>query len=122
MDTRELEASLRGWANEFRAFSDVQISVPDKLWGFLANRMAECGLLDEPTDVVRVTLGDAAQTVKITGHTHGTLSWSAADGTGGFGYCRVDQVLKQDQSKLAEILDELEGMSCQVKSFSLPTT
>lgn len=110
MDAQTLAAELRSWAAEYAETVEKPLNVPDGLWKFLSRRMVESGrfAVQEDWDVVRLKLSGEYRKARITSRNHGRLGYEFTEGIG-FGLCMVDAVHQDDRSKLADILDKLEG-------------
>ena len=110
MDSDTLAGKLQQCSAEYASISGINIDVPGKLWAFLASRLTESELsIEDPWDVVQMTVDGVVRKVRITGHSNGQLSFSFADGSPGFGMGIISAVTENDNPKLADILDKLEG-------------
>jgi hypothetical protein len=106
MKQSELAAQLREWNTQFKSLVSEDYTVPDKLWEFLASRVAECGAVQSDPDVVTIRTGSGPRRVRITG-THGPrLTYEYADGARGFGVVAKEDVV-EGPGKVTEILERL---------------
>lgn len=110
-DERKLATRLKDWTAEFRESVDETFCVPAALWTFLAQRLVEsCPERDRPNNsTVRAQIGETMRTVRIRGLRSGRLLYEHADGTIGFGLTSPLNVHRDDQPKLAAMLDRIEG-------------
>lgn len=108
MKQSELALKLKEWAKEFSDFSEP-LSVPEKFWAFLANRLVDIGTADEDPDVIRVRIFDSLVRVRIVGFNAHGLEFNHADGSAGFGMCRMKDVHPSDKGKLSKILERLDA-------------
>lgn len=114
MQQSELTTKLmQAWANWCGFCGDDEtFTPPDRFWTYLAQQITEWGAVEtqQDTDVVRVRVfGGEWIPVRLTGHKRGTLIAQRADHIGGIMICPVRDVHPDDEQKLADILDRLEG-------------
>ena len=107
MQTSEVSAKLRAWAGEFSTVSGEQVSVPDKLWPFLAQRLVELGVAEEDPDTIVAKIGETWRKVKITGKRGQYLTYEFADGSRGFGMLSIQHVHPESRPKLTAIIDRM---------------
>jgi hypothetical protein len=106
-----IESDLRKWHGEATALGIGQ----DRLWAFLAQRLVDSGVLaiDEEWNVVRAQIGAMGiyRKVRIDGRRGktGWLDYTSTDSSG-FGIIPIAYVHPEDNRKLADILDRLEGV------------
>ena len=108
MQPAELKGKVAQWCNEYADLTGERIDLSDRFVSFLSKRLGEIGVLETPWDVVRAEVNDKVRDIRIVSHDRGVLHYEYAEsGYFGQGVCLVKAI--QDQPKLAEILDRLEG-------------
>lgn len=107
MKHSDMCAQLQAWANEYQRIADVQMSVPPKLWMFIASRLAEMtdsSVESHPNEITMHLAGNPRK-VRVTGTRSGLLCYEFADGAVGMGMCKIEDI--PDRSKLTQILERL---------------
>lgn len=108
MDKQTLIAKLQEWHSEFCSITDG-FSVPEKFWGFVAQRIVDEGFAEEDWDVVKFRLNDSTKKMRVTGLRHGRIFCEHIGAGMGISLLPPKQVHPDDRHKLAEILDKLES-------------
>lgn len=118
MTASEAEAAIRQWIGEYGHIDGDTFVPPEKWVRFAGLRMSQMieALLPEDKrsdwNVVRAEVGGKMRDIRIDGRDPrlGRLRFGFAEaGSIGMGYCSVENIRDEDQSKLARILDKIEG-------------
>lgn len=107
MQAAQLSAQLRSWAHEFASVSGETITVPERLWPFLAQRLAEQGVVAEDPDVVSAKFHDGYRKVRITGKQGARLCYEPTDGSKGFGLIDHNAVHPSERGRLTQIIERM---------------
>lgn len=107
MQTAQLSAQLRAWALEFGSVSGAPIDVPERLWSFLALRLAEQGVVQPDPDVLSVKFLDGYRKVRITGKRGARLAYESIDGSVGFGLIDPHQVHPDERGRMTDIIERM---------------
>lgn len=108
MDKQALIAKLQEWHGEFCSIADG-FTVPEKFWGFVAQRVVDEGFAEEDWDVVKFRFADTTKKVRVTGLKHQRIAYEHVGFGMGWGLISSRDVHPDDRHKLAEILDKLEA-------------
>lgn len=103
-----IAVQLKQWFDEFRGITECP-DVPDTFWRFLGARLQEQGIVPDDPDVVLARIGEGFRHVRIKGRrSGGWLTYENIENVG-WGIVEVRDIHPDHNSKLAEILDRLEG-------------
>lgn len=108
MKVEELAFKLAEWANEFEQAIGAADTASNKLWMFLANRLAEIDLSQLDEDVVTASIMGEHRRVKIVGTHSSFLCYEDVGGRIGTGLVPMDSISSSDRGKLNDILGKLE--------------
>ncbi len=109
VDKQALIAKLQEWHGEFCSIADG-FPVPDKFWGFVAQRIVDEGFAEEDWDVVRFRFADTTKKVRVIGLKCSRIAYEVVGNGMGLGLVPPKQVHPDDMHKLAEILYKLEEL------------
>lgn len=107
MQAAELSAQLRAWSHEFAGITGDPVTVPERLWPFLAQRLSEIGVAADDPDVISARFMDGYRKVRITGKNGARLAYEPTDGSKGFGLLDVAAVHPNDRGRLTDILERM---------------
>lgn len=107
MEASEVSAKLREWSREFADIAGSPIDVPDRLWDFLVDRMAESDIIAASSDVVRMKIDNRYMKVRLTGKRGRHLIYEPVDGSLGFGMLEMRMIHPEDRGIATAVIEQM---------------